>query len=83
MRSIANLDKPIESDAEKAFKKKRIKEMQKIRSERDRVFADDKIKLDRETMMEHVSTIIMKHIFTAELLIPNPTEGAALFNESN
>ena len=48
MRQINNLDKPLETAAEKAFKKKRIKEMEKIRSERDRVFADDKIKLDRE-----------------------------------
>lgn len=33
--------------------------------------------------MENVSAIIHKHIYFAELYISVPTEGAALFNESN
>ena len=83
---MKNLNAPAkaeESIAEKKFRIKRQKELQKIRSERDRVFKDEKVKFDREQMMEHVSSIIYKHIFAAELLIPKPTEGAALFNESN
>lgn len=34
-------------------------------------------------MMENVSAILIKHIFTAELYITKPTEGASLFIESN
>ena len=82
--TITKAQKPEVSAAERAYRKKRQVELEKIRSERDRVFRlDEKVKLDREQMMQYVSTIIFKHIFTAEMLIPKPTEGAALFNESN
>jgi hypothetical protein len=44
---------------------------------------NEQVKLDRTQMMQYCSAIIFKHIFAAEMLIPKPTEGAALFNESN
>ena len=44
---------------------------------------NEEIKLNREQMMENVSSLILKHILAAELYITMPTEGASLFNESN
>lgn len=62
----------------------RIAEMQQVKIERERKFRDNEdIKLNREQMMENVSSIIIKHILAAELYINKPTEGASLFNESN
>ena len=84
MKNLNEVAKPEVSAAEKAYRKKRQVELAKIRSERDRKFRlNEQIKLDREQMMTYVSAIIFKHVFTAEMLIPNPTEGAVLFNESN
>lgn len=84
MKNLSKAVKPEVSAAERAYRKKRQIELAKIRSERDRKFRlDEQVKLDREQMMTYVSTIIFKHVFTAEMLIPKPTEGAALFNESN
>jgi hypothetical protein len=55
-----------------------------VRAERDKKFRmNEQVKLDRTQMMQYCSAIIFKHIFAAEMLIPKPTEGAALFNESN
>ena len=84
MKNLNEVAKPEVSAAEKAYRKKRQVELAKIRSERDRKFRlNEQIKLDREQMMTYVSAIIFKHVFTAEMLIPKPTEGAVLFNESN
>jgi hypothetical protein len=44
---------------------------------------NEEVKLNREQMMENVSSLILKHILAAELYITKPTEGASLFNESN
>jgi hypothetical protein len=58
--------------------------MAKMKEERDRKLRQNEdIKLNREQMMENVSTLIIKHILAAELYITTPTEGASLFNESN
>lgn len=84
LKTLKDAAKPEVSAAERAYRKKRQIELAKIRSERDRKFRlDEQVKLDREQMMTYVSSIIFKHVFTAEMLIPKPTEGAALFNESN
>ena len=44
---------------------------------------NEDLKLNKDQMMENVSTIIIKHVLAAELYINTPTEGASLFNESN
>ena len=55
-----------------------------VQAEREQKFRmNEDIKLNREQMMENVSSIIIKHILAAELYINKPTEGASLFNESN
>lgn len=59
-------------------------EMQRVKELREmNLRMNEEIKLNREQMMENIASIMIKHIFAAELYISWPTEGASLFNESN
>ena len=65
-------------------KMQRQKELDRLKMERDKKFRlNEKVKIDREQMMEHVSAIIMKHILAAEIYILQSSQGAQLFNENN
>ena len=65
-------------------KMQRQKELERLKIERDKKFRlNEKVKIDREQMMEHVSAIIMKHILSAEIYISQASQGAQLFNENN
>lgn len=54
-----------------------------LKEREERLRLNEDIKLNRDQLMENVSSIVTKHILAAELYILKPTEGASLFNESN